>query len=60
MVFAERAEDPGRVVFELEIVFRGGGELVPDDVKRKFVSCCKVFVRQLTFNFCLTPRNLIR
>lgn len=60
VVFAEGAEDPRRVVLELEIIFRRRGKFVPDDIEREFVPCCEVFVAYRAFNFSLATRNLER
>lgn len=54
----EFPEDPRRIVFEFEVVLCAWGELVTDDVKIVLVPRGVVFVREWTFEFGLTPRDL--
>ena len=37
--FAEVTEDPGRIIFEFEVVFGGGGKFVSDNVETVLVFC---------------------
>lgn len=55
---AEFPEDPRRIVFEFEVILRAWGELVTNDVEIVLVPRGIVLVREWTFEFGLTPRDL--
>ena len=44
-VLPEEAENPGRVILELEIVLGGWSQFVSDNIKRELVTGGKVFYR---------------
>ncbi len=58
VVFAQRAEDPWRIVLEFEVVLGGRRQLVSDDVKREFMTRSKVVVGQWSLYLGLGPGEL--
>jgi len=54
----EFPEDPRCIVFEFEVILCAWGELVTNDVEIVLVPRGIVLVREWTFEFGLTPRDL--